>query len=101
MVLVWFLVMLYVMHIVLKRMLSMSFINAPMHGKYMIVKEIFFWIWELTAFATKLIAIILAIEHASIRDWTMLWIECDSPLTVHLCNKRLLPPWFLTHRWNN
>ncbi|GAY58604.1 hypothetical protein CUMW_188270 [Citrus unshiu] len=54
-----------------------------------------------TAFATKLIAIILAIEHASIRDWTMLWIECDSPLTVHLCNKRLLPPWFLTHRWNN
>lgn len=54
-----------------------------------------------TAFATKLIAVILAIEHASIRGLTMLWIECDSPLTVHLCNKRLLPPWFLTHQWNN
>lgn len=46
-----------------------------------------------TAFITERMAVILAIEHASIRGWSMLWIECDSTLTMlHLRNKWLPPP---------
>lgn len=46
--------------------------------------EIFAWYFfplhAETAFVAELIAVILAIEHAFVRGWTMLWIECASSL---------------------
>lgn len=53
------------------------------------------------AFRAELIAAIIAIELASNKGWTSLWLEIDSELVIQAFRNAQIIPWNLKHRWNN
>ncbi|KAL6190693.1 hypothetical protein ACLB2K_037087 [Fragaria x ananassa] len=51
--------------------------------------------------AAEVMAVIVAIELAWVRDWKHIWLEVDSSLVLNYLRSPLLVPWNLRVRWLN